>query len=97
MAVHAGKLYTAYPQGEVYAYDGADWENFGNPFASLDECNQIHSLGVYQGELYIGSWPKGKVAVWRENKWVDLGQLGDATEVIGLTVYDGNLTPVRFR
>jgi len=46
MAVHAGKLYTAYPQGEVYAYDGADWENFGNPFASLDECNQIHSLGV---------------------------------------------------
>ena len=91
LAVHAGKLYTAYPRGEVHAYDGNTWENLGNPFASLDECNQIHSLGVYQGELYIGSWPKGKVAVRRDNKWVDLGQLGDATEVIGLTEYNGSL------
>jgi Concanavalin A-like lectin/glucanases superfamily len=91
LAVHAGRLYTAYPQGEVYAYDGADWENLGNPLSTIDECNQIHSLGVYQGELYIGSWPKGKVAVWRDNKWIDLGQLGDATEVIGLTVYNGSL------
>jgi hypothetical protein len=57
LAVHAGKLYTAYPRGEVYAYDGSDWENLGNPFSTLDECNQIHSLGVYLGELYIGSWP----------------------------------------
>lgn len=91
LAVHAGRMYTAYPQGEVYSYDGRNWENLGNPFSSLDECNQIHSLGVYQGELYIGSWPKGKVAVRRENKWVDLGQLGDATEVIGLTTYNGSL------
>ena len=91
LAVHAGKLYTAYPQGEVYAYDGSTWENLGNPFASLDECNQIHSLGVYQGELYIGSWPKGKVAVRRDNKWVGLGRLGDASEVIGLAVYNGSL------
>lgn len=91
LAAHAGKLYTAYPKGEVFAYDGSAWENLGNPFASIDECNQIHSLGVYLGELYIGSWPKGKVAVRRDNKWVDLGRLGDATEVIGLTVYNGNL------
>jgi hypothetical protein len=91
LAVHAGKLYTAYPKGEVYAYDGSNWENLGNPFSSLEECNQIHSLGVYQGELYIGSWPKGKVAVLRDNKWVDLGRLGDATEVIGLAVYNGSL------
>ena len=91
LAVHAGKLYTAYPQGEVHAYDGNNWQNLGNPFASFDECNQIHSLGVYQGELYIGSWPKGKVAVRRDSKWVDLGRVGDATEVIGLTVYNGSL------
>jgi hypothetical protein len=91
LAVHAGKLYTAYPQGEVYAYDGSNWENLGNPFSSLDECSQIHSLGVYQGELYIGSWPKGKVAVRHDNKWIDLGSLGDATEVIGLTTYNGSL------
>src|SRR4051794_1978263 len=91
LAVHAGKLYTAYPQGEVFAYDGANWENLGNPFGSLEECNQIHSIGVYKGELYIGSWPKGKVAVLRGGKWIDLGQLGDATEVIGLAVYNGSL------
>jgi hypothetical protein len=86
-----GKALHGVSSREVYAYDGSNWENLGNPFSSPDECNQIHSLGVYQGELYIGSWPKGKVAVRRENKWVDLGQLGDATEVIGLTTYNGSL------
>lgn len=91
LAVNDGELYTAYPQGEVYAYDGSAWENLGNPFRSFDECNQIHSLGVFRGELYIGSWPKGKVAVLRDGKWVDLGRLGDATEVTGLTVYNCNL------
>jgi hypothetical protein len=91
LAVHAGKLYTAYPQGDVFAYDGNTWANLGNPFVTLEECNQIHSIGEYQGELYIGSWPKGKVAVLRDDKWVDLGKLGDATEVIGLTVYNGML------
>jgi hypothetical protein len=91
LAVHSGKLFTAYPQGEVYTYDGTRWENLGNPFGSFDECNQIHSMGVYRGDLYIGSWPKGKVAVWRDNKWVDQGRLGDATEVIGLAVYNGSL------
>jgi hypothetical protein len=91
LAVHAGKLYTAYPKGEVYAYDGSTWEDLGNPFGSLDECNQIHSIGSYQGELYVGTWPKGKVAVRGDNKWVDLGRLGDATEVIGLSAYNGSL------
>lgn len=91
LAVHDGRLFTAYPKGEVYAYDGSTWENLGNPLGSFDQCNQIHSLGVYRGELYIGSWPKGKVAVWRDGHWVDLGQLGDATEVIALTTYNGAL------
>lgn len=90
MAVNDGRLYAAYPQGEVFAYDGRKWEHLGNPHGSLDECNQIHALGVYRGELYEGSWPQGKVGVWRHGKWVDLGQLGDSTEVIALTVYNGS-------
>jgi len=90
MAVHDERLYAAFPKGEVYAYDGQSWENLGNPLGSYDECNQIHSLGIHNGELYIGSWPKGKVAVRRQGKWVDLGRLGDATEVVGLTVYNGS-------
>ncbi|MEX2168081.1 MAG: LamG-like jellyroll fold domain-containing protein [Pirellulales bacterium] len=89
LAVHDGKLFAAYPQGEVYAFDGQAWQNLGNPLGSFAECNQIHSMGIYQGELYIGSWPKGKVAVLRDGKWADLGRLGDATEVIGLAVYNG--------
>src|SRR5262249_42216550 len=72
LAVHDGRLFAAYPQGEVYAFDGSTWENLGNPLGTFSECNQIHSMGVYRGELYIGSWPKGKVAVWRDGKWIDL-------------------------
>ncbi len=91
MTVNDGRLFAAYPHGQVFAYDGSSWKNLGNPHGSLQECNQIHSLGVYRGELYEGSWPKGKVAVLRDGNWIDLGQLGDATEVIALTVYNGGL------
>jgi hypothetical protein len=91
LAVHDGKLYTAYPRGEVFAYDGTTWENLGNPFGSREECNQIHSLGVYQGELHAGTWPRGRVAVLRNGRWVDRGRPGDATEVIALAVYNGCL------
>jgi len=91
LAVHDGRLFAAYPKGEVYAYDGSAWENLGNPHGSTKECNQIHALGVFRGELYAGSWPKGKVAVRKGGEWVDLGRLGDATEVVGLTVYNGSL------
>lgn len=91
MAVHDGRLYTAYPRGEIYAYDGADWENLGNPFGTLEVCNQVHSLGVYQGELHAGTWPQGRIAVWRDGAWQDRGRPGDATEVIGLAVYGGSI------
>jgi hypothetical protein len=91
LAVHDGKLYTAYPKGEVFAYDGAEWQTLGNPFGSIDECSQIHSLGTYRGELHVGSWPKGRVARWHDGKWVDCGRPGDATEVIALAVHNGSL------
>jgi hypothetical protein len=90
LTVHDGRLYAAYPHGEVFAYDGSVWEKLGNPFGSTTVCNQIHSQGVYEGALYIGSWPMGKVAVWRDGKWADMGRLGDATEVVSLSVYNGN-------
>ncbi|HEX2474108.1 MAG TPA: LamG domain-containing protein [Lacipirellulaceae bacterium] len=89
--VHNGRLYAAYPQGEVFAYDGNSWDKLGNPLSSIDECNQIHSQGVFGGELYFGTWPRGKVAKRRGNEWRDMGRLGDATEVVGLSVYNGSL------
>ena len=88
--VHDGRLYAAFPQGEVFAYEGSDWENLGNPYGSFDQCNQLHSHGVYGGELYVGTWPFGKVAVRQDDKWVDTGRLGDATEVVDLMVYNGS-------
>lgn len=91
LAVHDGELFMAYPHGEVFAYNGSTWRELGNPFGSREECNQIHSLGVFGGELLAGTWPKGRVAALREGGWVDLGRPGDATEVIGLAAYNGSL------
>lgn len=91
LTVHDGRLYAAFPKGEVYAYDGSTWENLGNPYGDLVICNQVHSQGVYQGNLHIGAWPKGKVAVRRDGQWEDTGPLGDATEVTSLTTYNGCL------
>jgi hypothetical protein len=87
--VHDDRLLTAYPKGEVFAYDGTAWESLGNPLGSTKECNQIHAMGVFRGDLYAGCWPSGKVAVRRDGKWLDLGRLGDAIEIVGLTGYNG--------
>jgi hypothetical protein len=91
LAVHDGKLYGAYPDGKVFAFDGESWTDLGNPYGTLKDCNQLHTMGVYQGELYVGTWPFGKVAVWRDGKWVDVGHMGDSTEIVGLVVYNGTL------
>jgi hypothetical protein len=89
--VHDGRLFAAYPQGEVFAFDGKSWEELGNPFGTEKECNQLHAQGAYQGEWFVGTWPLGKVAVKRAGKWIDLGRMGDSTEVVGLTLYNGSL------
>ncbi|MBL8848648.1 MAG: LamG domain-containing protein [Planctomycetaceae bacterium] len=93
LGLHDGRLYTAFPKGEVFAYAGAgtDWEHLGNPFGEYAICKQIHALGVYRGELYAGCWPTGQIAVRRDGQWIDLGRLGDATEVVGIAVYNGSL------
>jgi hypothetical protein len=36
----------------------------------------------------LGLW--GKAAVRRDDKWTDVGRLGDATEIVGLSVYNGS-------
>lgn len=89
--VHDGRLFVAYPRGEVFAFDGNEWEHLGNPIGTEQECNQLHSQGACQGEWFVGTWPLGKVAVKRSGKWVDLGRMGDSTEVVGLTLYNGSL------
>jgi hypothetical protein len=89
--VHDGRLYAAYPRGEVFAFDGTSWEQLGNPYVTQQACNQLHAQGAYQGEWFVGTWPLGKVAVKRDGKWVNLGRLGDSTEIVGLSMYNGSL------
>jgi hypothetical protein len=99
LGLHDGRLHLAFPQGQVFSYEGSgtDWENLGNPFGAFQICKQIHARGVHRGELYAGCWPTGRMAVRRGGEWLDLGRLGDATEVVGIAPITAACTPAQFR
>jgi hypothetical protein len=86
-----GRLYVGYPG--IYEFDGEEWNFVGLPAGGPHEHLQTHSLHVYQGQLIAGTWPDGKVAVYRGGEtWEELGRVGiDGTEVCGLVVYNGKL------
>lgn len=86
-----GRLFVGYPG--IYAYDGRDWSFLGLPAGGPHEILQTHSLHVHQGRLCAGTWPDGKVAVYKGGEeWEDIGSVGeDGTEVNGLVVYNGKL------
>lgn len=88
MCVHDGTLYVGFPD-HVFTFDGQEWGYAGNPVG----CTQVHSLEVYQGSLYAGTWPEGKVARYLGGEdWEYCGRIGDdGTEVNALAVYNGKL------
>src|SRR5262249_33457973 len=94
MGIHNGKLYIGVlnPAG-VFAYDGKKWETLGNPLGSEKLCSQIHAIKVYQGRLYVTTWPLGKAAMYDDAAecWIDCGRLRDTTEHYALVVYNGKL------
>ncbi len=88
-----GSLYGA-THGFYYRYEGGTkWECIGrNPHG----VTQTHKLQVFDGRLYAGTWPKGKVLRYEGgSEWTDTGELGIATnefqinEVNDLQVYNG--------
>ena len=83
-------LYAAYPEGEVFAFDGNNWEHLGNPIGTLKNAiNFTHKAPTKANGLSApGPWEGGRK---RGGKWEDLGRLGDSTEVVGLTLYNGSL------
>ena len=91
MAVFNGKLFTGYPV--VYAFDGQQWKYAGQPINDGVDGLQLYCFVAHQGKLCVGSWPKGKVAVYQGGEdWQEIGRVGeDGTEVNGLVVYNGKL------
>jgi hypothetical protein len=92
MCRHNGKLFVAFPV--AYAFDGNTWTYVGSPLPTgQDWFLQTHSLELYQGELYAGTWPEGKVAEYQGGEdWKIVGRVGvDGTEVNALAVYNGKL------
>jgi Concanavalin A-like lectin/glucanases superfamily len=92
MCRHNGKLFVAFPV--AYCFDGNTWTYVGSPLpAGQDWFLQTHSLELYQGKLYAGTWPEGKVAEYQGGEdWKIVGRVGvDGTEVNALAVYNGKL------
>ena len=89
LVVHDGWLWaTSYDGGQVYRFDGAKWEDLG----VLEANTQNYSFAVFGGDLYIGTWPSGKVFRHEgDRKFVDTGRLGEELEVMGMLVHNGGL------
>jgi hypothetical protein len=96
--VYQGRLYGG-ENTRVYCYDPGKgrWDNVAE---TLYDENQVHTLAVYQGSLYAGAWPLGRILRYDGNsKWADCGWVGidpnqhgvRINEVNDLTVYNGKL------
>jgi hypothetical protein len=91
LGVHDGHLYgTGFDEdfSGVSRFDNPGWTYCGAP----PETTQTYSFMQHAGELYVGSWPSGKVFVLnRPNVWDDRGRLGEEKESMGMAVYNGKL------
>ncbi|GMV99126.1 MAG: hypothetical protein AMXMBFR84_02650 [Candidatus Hydrogenedentota bacterium] len=91
LGVHNGQLLgTGFDEhfAGVYRFDDPGWTDFGAP----PETTQTYSFMQYRGELFVGSWPSGKVFVLHEpGRWEDRGRLGEEKESMGMAVYNGML------
>jgi hypothetical protein len=92
--VFRGKLYGG-SSTQMWRYRGGTaWDVIGK-FAWAD-VNQVHTMGVYEGNMYAGSWPLGRILRYDgDDKWAGCGDLGINTdkkainEVNDLITYNG--------
>jgi len=94
VGIHAGQLVLGMLQpASVRTFNGSAWLDLGNPLDDPGRCDEVHSIATYRDELLVGTWPLGRVARWnvRRGHWMQMGRLGDSTEVMDLTVYNGKL------
>jgi hypothetical protein len=96
MMVYRSKLYGG-SSTTVHRFEGATlWDTV----AQFDPkaINQIHTLEVWRGRLFAGTWPEGKVMRYdTDQNWEDCGNMGIETvnqkinEINELTAYNGML------
>jgi hypothetical protein len=91
LGIHNGQLLgTGFDlnYGGAYRFDDPGWTDMGTP----PNTTQCYGFMQYEGELFVASWPTGKVFVLdKPGEWEDRGQLGDEKESMGMAVYNGKL------
>ncbi|WP_435017906.1 LamG-like jellyroll fold domain-containing protein [Tundrisphaera sp. TA3] len=89
LGVFNGHLYAgSYDTCSVARFDGKVWETF----PPLEESGQTYSFEAHGGELFVGTWPNGRVFRFdRGERWVSAGRLGEETEAMGMAVHNGKL------
>jgi len=88
--VHNGSLYAIVFGKQGFArYEGeAAW----TPLGIVPNTGQTYSAVIYQGRIYLGTWPTGTVFQFDgPNRFTSFGRLGDEKEVMAMAVYNGKL------
>jgi len=91
MCVYDGQLFaSSYDEGHVFRFDGQAWVDCGQ--VGPPENTQTYSFVIYAGRLYVGTWNTGRVYRYDgDNRWSDVGRLGQELEVMGMMVHNGKV------
>ena len=97
MIVYHGSLYAS-SRKHVYRYDGGTQWSFVGDLSEHFNVRQIHTMGIYRGDLYAGTWPEGRFFRYEGGQsWADCGFAGidiksqQINEINDMIVYNGKL------
>ncbi|MFC1574190.1 LamG domain-containing protein [Candidatus Latescibacterota bacterium] len=97
MIVYHGNLYAS-SRKHVYRYDGGTQWSFVGDLSEGYNVRQIHTMGIYCGDLYAGTWPEGRFFRYDGGQnWADCGFAGidiknqQINEINDMIVYNGKL------
>lgn len=86
---HRGELHALFNgPSDFLRFDGTTW----SCAAKLQDTTQTYASSMYEGKLYLATWPNAYVLREDEpGKWSNTGRLGYNMEVMGMAVYNGKL------
>jgi hypothetical protein len=96
LMVHQGKLWGG-SSSTIHRFEGGTtWDTVAH--FDPKRINQVHTLDVWRGRLFAGTWPEGNVVKYEsDDHWEDCGNMGidivnqKINEINELTVYNGKL------